>query len=567
MQFAPCEGSSGVRCGTVSVPLDRRGVIPGKVWLHVEQLPADGHPRGVVFVLAGGPGQAGTRVFDLAANGARLRAVFPGYTLVAFDPRGTGESGALRCPSLENGTDFVADMAKCAETIGPAVSSYSTRDHAEDIDAVRAALGVDKIALWGASYGAKLALAYALAHPRNVARLLMDSPLPTTGPDPFGRTIFRSLSRALRSLCDGGYCKGLTRNLLGDLAAVANRLQKSRLRGEPVFVDGQGLLSLALATDSNPGLRAQVPTAIVEARRGRPALLVRLSTPAGRAAPDPTFSLPLYITTTCEDASLPWQPETPLADRERAYEAAVSALPRGAIGPFGDWAAQVGIARYCSFWPPSGPGARLGDGPLPDVPVLVLSGAFDMRTPTESARAISRLFRRGRLVVVPGIGHGVLASDFSQCAERAVHTWLDGARPRSSCAAVRPVLASVGPLAGLPTGRRVPAARAREAVATTLRAAAAAWYTSARGRAGASLPGLYGGRLTSKDGESFSLDRFSDIKGVEVTGRLTAVTTIRGPLVQVQGGVKVTGRRDVRGAVTVSEGRLTGRLGGSPISR
>jgi pimeloyl-ACP methyl ester carboxylesterase len=244
------------------VPLDRHGVVAGKVSLHVEELPADGRPRGVVFVLAGGPGQAGTRVFDLAANGAGLRALFPGYTLVAFDPRGTGESGALRCPSLETGTDFVEDMAKCAETIGTSVSFYSTKDHAEDIDAVRAALGVEKIALWGASYGAKLALAYALAHPRGVARLLLDSPLPTNGPDPFGRTILRSLPRAFRSLCAGGYCKGVTLNLLADLAAVANDLQKRPLRKGSVFVDGQGLLSLALAADSNPGLRAQVPTAL-----------------------------------------------------------------------------------------------------------------------------------------------------------------------------------------------------------------------------------------------------------------------------------------------------------------
>src|SRR5262245_53379360 len=345
-QFAPCGGSVGVLCGNLSVPLDRRGVVAGKVELHVEELPADGSPRGVVFVLAGGPGQAGARLFDLAANGARLRALFPGYTLVAYDPRGTGESGALKCPSLETGTDFVQDMATCAEAIGAAVSFYSTKDHAEDIEAVRVALGVERIALWGASYGAKLALAYALAHPGNVARLLLDSPLPTSGPDPYGRTILRSLPSAFRSLCDGGYCKGVTRNLLADLAALANALQKKPLRKGSVYVDGQGLLSLALATDSNPGLRSQVPTALAEARRGRPALLVRLSTPAGRGAPDPTFSLPLYITTTCADASLPWQPQTPLADRERAYESALGALPPGAVGPFGLWSAQIGIARY-----------------------------------------------------------------------------------------------------------------------------------------------------------------------------------------------------------------------------
>ena len=548
------------------MPLDRRGAVAGKIDLHVEELPADGRPRGVVFVLAGGPGQAGTRLYDLAADGARLRARFPGYTLVAFDPRGTGESGALRCPSLESGTDFVHDMANCAEAIGPAVAFYTTRDHAEDIDAIRVALGVERIALWGASYGAKLALAYALAHPGNVTRLLLDSPLPASGPDAFGRTILRALPRAFRSLCADGYCRGVTRNLVADLAAVANGLQKRPLRKGSVFVDGKRLLSLALGSDSSPGLRSQVPTAIAEARHGRPALLVRLSTPAGRVTPDPTFSLALYVATTCADTSFPWQPGTTLADRERAYEAAVGALPRGAVGPFGPWAAETGIAHYCSFWPPSGPGVRLAAGPLPDIPVLVLSGGYDMRTPTESARIIARLFPRGRLLVLPGVGHGVLAGDFSRCAERAVLTWLDGARPRSRCPRVRPVLAPVGRLAALPTGRRASAARAREAVAATLRSAAAAWYTSGRGPGGARLPGLFAGRLSSRDADSFSLSRFSDIRGVELTGRLEAFSNTRGPLVQFQGTLKITGRRDVRGTVTVSQGRLTGRLGGSPIS-
>jgi len=78
---------------------------------------------------------------------------------------------------------------------------------------------------------------------------------------------------------------------------------------------------------------------------------------------------------------------------------------------------------------------------------------------------------------------------------------------------------------------------------------------------------LFAGQLSSKDADSFSLSRFSDIKGVELSGRLEAFSTARGSLVQLRGTVKITGRVDVRGVVTVSEGRLTGRLGGSPISR
>jgi pimeloyl-ACP methyl ester carboxylesterase len=560
--FAPCPGSAGVLCGTVSVALDRKGVLPGTVSLHVEQLPAPGSPRGVLFLLAGGPGQAGTRVFDLTAHGEYLRSVVPGYTLVAFDPRGTGQSDALRCRSFDAGLELADAMSKCAEALGPAASLYTTREHAEDVEAVRAALGVRKIALWGASYGAKLAVAYALAHPERVERLLLDSPLPADGPHPFARPTLQSMPRALRSLCGGGFCSSSAPNLSAELASLANSLERKPLKKGSVFVDGASLLSLAVDADANGGLRAQVPTAVAEARRGRPGLLIRLRSPRGSVPPDPTFTYPLYVATTCGDGSFPWQSRTPLADRERAYEATVAALPPAATGPFGRWAARTGIARFCSFWPPSGPAAQPGPGPGPDVPVLVLSGGFDMRTPTESARVVGRLFRSARVLVVPGVGHSVLASDSSGCAARAVLTWLGGARP-ANCRRVRPVLAAVGRLTPLGQ-RRVRVERALEAVAATLRSAAAAWYTAGRPTANA-IPGLHAGLVSGRGDFRFALRRFSDVEGVALTGRIDVVGAERGPTLQLQGTVTVSGRRDVRGTVTLSGSRLVGRLGGVRI--
>src|SRR5436305_12329324 len=97
--FVPC-GLFGLECTTVTVPLDRSGATPGTVSLHVEELPAPGKPRGVLFFVAGGPGQASAGTFQLGANAIDWRDQFPGYTLVAFANRGTGQSGVLRCPAL-----------------------------------------------------------------------------------------------------------------------------------------------------------------------------------------------------------------------------------------------------------------------------------------------------------------------------------------------------------------------------------------------------------------------------------------------------------------------------------
>src|SRR4029077_6045668 len=123
---APCGDTPGLLCSTVVVPLDRTGVVPGTVSLHIEVLPAHGTPRGALFLIAGGPGQGSARSFGLGSPSVvpLYRYMFPGYTLVAYDDRGTGASGVLRCPALQTSTTFdVAvegqQVAACAAGLGP----------------------------------------------------------------------------------------------------------------------------------------------------------------------------------------------------------------------------------------------------------------------------------------------------------------------------------------------------------------------------------------------------------------------------------------------------------------
>lgn len=184
-----CGKAAGLICTTVNVPLDSTGVVPGTIALHVEELPAQGTPRGVMFLIAGGPGQGSATVFGLGSpSGQQLfRYMFPGYTLVAYDDRGTGESGLLDCPALQVAITAPAEeaaAAQCGQQLGAAAPFYSTAIHAQDLDAVRAALGFDQIGLYGVSYGTKLSMAYALAYPQHVNRLLLDSVLPPELPDP-----------------------------------------------------------------------------------------------------------------------------------------------------------------------------------------------------------------------------------------------------------------------------------------------------------------------------------------------------------------------------------------------
>src|SRR2546423_4785711 len=91
--FVPC-GANGLECVTVNVPLDRSGGTPGTVSLHVEELPAPGMPRGVLFLIAGGPGQASSGTFALGAEPRGLPREDPRLTLIALCPPGARRSRA-----------------------------------------------------------------------------------------------------------------------------------------------------------------------------------------------------------------------------------------------------------------------------------------------------------------------------------------------------------------------------------------------------------------------------------------------------------------------------------------
>ena len=69
-----------------------------------------------LFLIAGGPGQGSAKAYDLGSkdNADFMRAMLPGYTLVAFDNRGTGSSGLIDCPALQRTTNATVEEEACS---------------------------------------------------------------------------------------------------------------------------------------------------------------------------------------------------------------------------------------------------------------------------------------------------------------------------------------------------------------------------------------------------------------------------------------------------------------------
>jgi hypothetical protein len=187
-----------------------------------------------------------------------------------------------------------------------------------------------------------------------------------------------------------------------------------------------------------------------------------------------------------------------------------------------------------------------------------------MRTPAASATAVASLFPQGHVLVVPGIGHSVLTSDYSVCSQQVVRNWLVGGSVPARCPSVAPLLR---PLAAFPSAPARPAApRATLAlVEKTIREAAAAWLQVAFAPRQVELAGLAGGTLTtSKSDNAFTLARYSLVPGIEVSGTLKASLT--GLPLRIQGSIKVSGPAAAAGVVRVDGESISGTLSGRAVA-
>ncbi len=588
LAFGACSSGSGFSCTTLSVPLDRSGGVPGATTLKIERLQAGTAPsRAAVVALAGGPGQA---AIPLAQATARvLGAALGTRDLLMFDQRGTGASGALACPALEAEAFGRIGPAfeRCALQIGAKRGSYTTQESVADIEAIRQATGYEKLVLFGVSYGTKVALEYAEAHPRDVEALVLDSVVPPERSDPFSVGMFQAMKPVFEELCSARACAGITSDPLGDLGALVARLHRHALSGyvydgsgrrHPASLSNVDLLNLIGAGDLNPSLRALLPAAVQSALHGDPSPLLRLNLLSEGLIPNlPGTPLAgssdgvdeaLFVDTTCEEGSFPWQrsatPQTRLAEGLGTLRA----TPPSDFYPFDASTAWAdSLLPGCASWPNAAP-APPPIGALPSAPTLILSGAQDLRTPTAGAVTVAGRIPGAQVVVVPYTGHSVLGTDFSGCARAAVKAFFSS-ETASPCPATHnpftptPVtprrLAFVKAVGGL-SGRAGSTLAAvldtiidleRQVIGATLQA-------DQELPSGSSFGGLRGGfaQFTST---ALRLHGLSFVDGVRLSGSFPVEHgRLRATDVRVEGSLAARGTVHVGGSAHVS-GTLGGR--------
>jgi pimeloyl-ACP methyl ester carboxylesterase len=565
LAWKSCVDFRGVKCATLDQPLDRSGAVPGTVPLRIARVGKTTGPT--LMYLSGGPGGAG--VSEMLSVISMIPRLEDRFRVIGYDQRGTGRSGLLRCPRLEKDVHLrdTAAAEECANRIGVARHFYTTPDSVLDMEAIRAQLGVDKLTLFGISYGTELAIAYARAFPQHVERLILDSTVDADDRDPYAQASFHNMAPSLRDVCPG-HCREISADPGGDLAKLVAQTRGKSLqafaydslgRSHRVKIGPVALLDLMFTSDYVPAIRATIPAAVKAALNGDGALLARLIREVSRyddLGSPRDFSTARYAT-VCETTPLPWDPGTPLDQRAAVTAQRIALVPPTAFLPFDASVVVDDEIDFCLRWPdvPRVP-SPAPPPPYPSVPTLILQGAEDLRTPPEWSANVAARIPGAKRYVVPGIGHSTV-SDPRTCSADLILRFVRNAKLPSKCKRVPTGVPaynsppeSFSSLEGIPGYSRK--------VGRTLRAVSATaqdlllMLSIATASSGG---GLRGGSW-AVSGRKLVMRDYQAVTGVSVDGTLTANTLT----------LTVGGTQGAKGSVRVHRGKLTGTLGGKKIS-
>lgn len=400
------------QCGTLTVP--ENGDVEGgrAIDLDIALLPATGSSSVVepdpLFLLAGGPGQAATEAYPQAIylfnDVNRIRDI------VLVDQRGTGDSNGFTCENLEDESlpDDLPDEAaialldECRVALAERadLTQYTTDRFIEDLEQVRVALDYDAINLYGASYGSRAALAYMRRHPEVIRTAVLDA---VAGPD---LVLFRDMpadgQRSLdllfdRCAADAG-CATSFPNLGAEYDEILDRLEQPQaisiahpLTNEPLAfqLDRDRLSQYVFNILYSAEFQSLLPLLIHHAHETNDftPLVVQALSVGQSAAISPGL---LYAVACSEDA--------PLIDPQAAHETVSS------FGAFDD-----NFLAICETWPRAEVAADLREPLSSEIPTLLISGGSDPVTPPRYAERVAETLSNSRHLVVPGLGHGVIA--------------------------------------------------------------------------------------------------------------------------------------------------------------
>ncbi len=422
-----CSLDTAWECHRLAVPAhpsaggDAQDTVDLLYAVHPAAHPLAGDRR-VLVLVDGGPGASGIDDADWMTGmfGSRLTDV---VDVVAFDARGIGGSDPHDCPNAQNVYADAPTTAASARTFAEScvreagvspddLATYSSAQTADDIDAIRARLGVDRILIYGVSYGTVIGQAYAAAHADHLDGLILDAPVDRSlSAADFWVSATKGFDTVMSQTLDACSADDACRVALprpddalhrldeqlqfnGVLSADLPDKQGSEERWEVTRADVQELIGSSMY---EPATRMRFLRALAALEAGDRAPLVRLVSVMGGAGRS-GFA---YYATWCADDRVSPSARTDDFDGLSAY------LRHAGVSD--DDLDQALVLAPCLYWPYQPPSA----GPPPEattVPTLILTATADPITPPALAHAIAARHPEDRLVETRGGAHGSIGN-------------------------------------------------------------------------------------------------------------------------------------------------------------
>jgi len=448
--------SYGYECASFTRPLRRSEPDGPQVELAVFRLPATGLAQeriGTLFFNPGGPGAPG---HGSAVKGRLLpEEVRRAFDFVTWDPRGLGMSkpaladcavampqrpatGSVDWERLlrQRQRELAESNRDCIARHGDLIPQMGTVEAAHDLDALRQAVGDDRLNFWGVSYGTVIGSTYAALFPGRVRALVLDGNVDpwidlgglrhsATAPDdairfflqlhpdlkpPLRRSLARLAQEPL-TLRDGSQ---YTRwDLLDSLVRFP---PISRLSG----TYGRTLIET-------------VDQALFGSVAERTAALKTLEHPLLRSSGQDSNAAAGFAAVACQDF-----PQRPSPQQQAAW---LDDLTRQA--PLYGGSLGVNFLALCSGYEDLQASTPVPRAPFPErgVSGLIIGSSWDAATPWVWSTAMARAFPSMRTLQVVGNEHGIYTNAQSSCMEEDVSDYvLKGTVPPTdlSCPYVKP---------------------------------------------------------------------------------------------------------------------------------
>ncbi|MEU1023314.1 alpha/beta hydrolase, partial [Streptomyces sp. NPDC005904] len=422
-QACPTKAHPSLQCASLKVPLDHREPDGEQITLALSRVPHTADTfQGPLLVNPGGPGAGGLTMAGFVAN-ALPKNVAAQYDVIGFDPRGVGRSRpALNCrpghfapvrpdslprtPALERANlDRARAFARgCAAKHGHVLPFIDTVSTVQDMDAIRAAVGAERLNYFGYSYGTYLGAVYGKLYPHRVRRMALDSLVDPAGVWYEGNLRQDHAFDARHKALMAWIARHDTAYRLGkDPARIEAKWYAMRdaLARRPA---GKKVGAAELEDTFLPGgyfngywpRLAEAFAAYTNHKDAGPLLKAYEGLGATDAAGENSYSV--YTAIQCRDALWPRSWETWREDNARTY----------AKAPFSTWN-NAWYNAPCAFWPTyhlSQP--DVSNSALP--PVLLLQATDDPATPYEGLGGV-----RGQAGVVVEVDPGGFVPAVRRC--------------------------------------------------------------------------------------------------------------------------------------------------------